>query len=64
MLKRLVREEEGQGLVEYGLILGLVAIVAITALSLMGTSIKDIFNTTKNEISAAKANVDSVAASN
>jgi len=64
MLKRLMREEEGQGLVEYGLILGLVAIVAITALSLMGTSIKDIFNTTKNEISAAKANVDSVASSN
>lgn len=32
-------EEEGQGLAEYGLILALVAVVAITALSGLGTSI-------------------------
>ena len=31
--------EEGQGLAEYGLILALVAVVAITALSGLGTAI-------------------------
>jgi Flp pilus assembly pilin Flp len=29
LLKRLVREEEGQGLVEYGLIIALIAILVI-----------------------------------
>ena len=38
-------KEKGQGLVEYALILVLVAIVVIAALSLLGPSISDIFNT-------------------
>ena len=33
------REEEGQGLVEYGLIIALIAVVCITALTLLGTNI-------------------------
>jgi pilus assembly protein Flp/PilA len=33
------RDEEGQGLAEYGLILALVAVVAITALTGLGTAI-------------------------
>ena len=36
--------EEGQGLVEYALILVLIAIVVIAALTLTGTSISNIFN--------------------
>jgi len=39
LIKRFVREEEGQGLVEYALILGLIAIVAIAALTTAGTNI-------------------------
>ena len=35
--------EEGQGLVEYALILVLIAIVVIVALQLLGTSVGDIF---------------------
>jgi len=35
--------EEGQGLVEYALILVLIAIVVIGALTLTGTTISDIF---------------------
>ena len=34
-----LRGEEGQGLSEYALILGLVAIVAVAALQLLGVSI-------------------------
>jgi pilus assembly protein Flp/PilA len=36
-------EEEGQGMVEYALILALVSIVAIAVLILLGPSIADIF---------------------
>lgn len=34
-----VREDEGQGLVEYGLIIGLVGVFAIVALKALGTNI-------------------------
>jgi pilus assembly protein Flp/PilA len=33
------KDEEGQALAEYALILGLIAIVAVTALMLLGTAI-------------------------
>ena len=35
----LYKDEEGQALAEYGLILGLIAVVAIAALTLLGTKI-------------------------
>ena len=39
------RDEEGQGLAEYALILALIAIVAITALIFLGEQIADILST-------------------
>lgn len=50
MLKRLWKEEKGQGMVEYGLILALVAVAAIAALSILGGNIRDIFNRVNDEI--------------
>ena len=44
--------EEGQGLVEYALILVLVSIVAITALKALGGSITGILNTIANTLSS------------
>ncbi len=38
-LKRLVREEEGQGLAEYALIIALVALAVVAALTGVGTQI-------------------------
>ena len=35
----LYKDEEGQALAEYGLILGLIAVVAIAALTLLGTAL-------------------------
>lgn len=35
----MARDEEGQALAEYGLILGLIAVVAIAALGLLGAAI-------------------------
>ncbi len=46
LMKALFAEEEGQGMTEYGLILGLIAIAAVVALGLVGdelvTTFKDI----------------------
>lgn len=39
----LLNEESGQGMVEYGLILALVAIVAISALVIVGNKVKGTF---------------------
>ncbi len=39
-----VRDEEGQGMVEYGLIIALVAIVVIAALVILGPKVANIFN--------------------
>ncbi|MGI5879192.1 MAG: Flp family type IVb pilin [Syntrophomonadaceae bacterium] len=41
VLKRLVLEDEGQGMAEYGLILALISIVVIIALTPMGEAIRD-----------------------
>jgi pilus assembly protein Flp/PilA len=44
------RDEEGQGLAEYALILALIAIIAIAALVLLGTQISTILNTIQEAI--------------
>lgn len=43
-LMGLLRDEEGQGMAEYGLILGLVAIVAIVGLGLLGQGLDTMFD--------------------
>ncbi len=44
------REEEGQGLAEYALILGLIAIVAILSLVFLGDTIADLMSYIGNTI--------------
>ena len=44
-LRGMRNDEEGQGLVEYALILSLVSIASIGALTLLGTSIGGVFDT-------------------
>ncbi len=44
------REEEGQGLAEYGLILALIAIVCIGALTLLGGNIANALNNVAGSI--------------
>jgi pilus assembly protein Flp/PilA len=45
LLQAVQRDEEGQGLAEYALILALIAIVAIAALLFLGSQIADILST-------------------
>jgi len=48
-----LRSEKGQALVEYGLILALVAIVCIGALTVLGTSVRDQIQAIADAISGA-----------
>ena len=42
-MKKFFMNEEGQGMVEYGLIIALVAVVVIGAVALLGTNVETIF---------------------
>lgn len=44
MLNNLFYEESGQALVEYGLILGLVSIVAVSSLTSIGNNLEKIYD--------------------
>lgn len=54
-LKRLIIEEEGQGLVEYGLIIGLVAIAAVVGLTAATTGINDLLKSIGTKLTGLKA---------
>jgi pilus assembly protein Flp/PilA len=47
---RVLRNEKGQGLTEYALIIALVAIVAVAALTLLGGQIDTIFGNITTEL--------------
>ena len=49
-LQSLRRREDGQALVEYALILGLIAVLAIGALTLLGGNITSILSTIANKV--------------
>ncbi|MGN0547580.1 MAG: Flp family type IVb pilin [Acutalibacteraceae bacterium] len=53
MLKNWLMDEDGQGMVEYALIIGLIAIVVIAALALLGPKIRDKFNDINKELDKA-----------
>lgn len=54
LLKRLWMEDDGQGMVEYGLIIALVAVVVIGALVVMGDSLSDTFNDIVDRLTPAE----------
>ena len=54
MLLNWFKDEEGQGMVEYGLIIALIAIVVIVALAALGPKIRDIFNRTNSALGTAE----------
>lgn len=45
------KKEKGQGLVEYALILALIAIVVIAVLAILGGKVQNKFNTVQNALS-------------
>jgi pilus assembly protein Flp/PilA len=53
LLKRLLRGERGVTAVEYGLIVALIAVAAITALSRTGNSFANVLNNASNNLKAS-----------
>ena len=49
-MKRLVNDESGQGMAEYGLILALVAVVVIVALTALGLGVFNQMEEVANEL--------------
>lgn len=45
LIARLRRSEEGASLVEYGLLVGLIAVIAVSAVTLLGTTVTGYFTT-------------------
>ncbi|MDQ3812481.1 MAG: Flp family type IVb pilin [Armatimonadota bacterium] len=52
MIKRFVIEEEGQTLVEYGLLVSLIALVVIGVLTVLGKKVSNSFNTAANSLNS------------
>ncbi|SFN94850.1 Flp family type IVb pilin [Proteiniclasticum ruminis] len=53
LLKRLWKEEEGQGLVEYGLILLLMVVIAVAVVGIFGDEIQGIYERIRDNIQGA-----------
>jgi len=43
MIRKSVADEEGQGMVEYALLIGLIALVVFTAIALIGPRVSSLF---------------------
>lgn len=46
----LLRNEDGATMVEYGLMIALIAVVCITAVALIGTNLSGLFNTVAGSV--------------
>ncbi len=53
LIARFVREDEGQDLVEYALLLALIALAAITAMGLLGTAINNKYESATGTLNSA-----------
>ncbi len=49
-IKAILKDESGQGMVEYGLILGLIAVAAVAVLVLLGPKISNMFAKASNSL--------------
>lgn len=53
MFQELIRDESGATAIEYGLIAALIAVAIIGALSVLGTSLSDLFTGVADTVDAA-----------
>ncbi len=53
MIKRFLQDDEGQTLVEYGLLVSLIALVVIGALTVLGNKVKNSFTTASESLSSS-----------
>lgn len=53
LLKRFIREESGATMVEYAVMIALIAVVAIATISLIGDQVNTAFTTVETELAGA-----------
>jgi len=51
MLKKLFTDETGQGLIEYGLVVALIAVIAIIAVRLFGDRVSGMYANSNDQVS-------------
>ena len=61
-IKAFMQSEKGAALVEYGILVGLIAVLAIAAVLALGEQVRDVFNTVESTVSTGLA--DAVEAQN
>ena len=52
MIQQFLKEEDGQTLVEYGLLISLIALVVIGVLTVMGRKIRNTYNAAGNQLTS------------
>jgi len=52
LLKRFVREEEGQDLIEYALLAGFISLVAVAAITQVGVGVNGVYNNINSQVQA------------
>ena len=53
LMARFVREEEGQDIIEYALLAGLIAVASYLLIQGIGTNINSVFSTVNSDLTAA-----------
>ena len=53
LFNRFVREEQGQDLIEYALLAGLISLASVIAITALGTAIQNKFTQVGNSVTAA-----------
>jgi pilus assembly protein Flp/PilA len=53
LLKRFIKEESGATMVEYAIMVALIAVVAIALISTIGGQVRDAFDNVSNELTEA-----------
>ena len=53
LFNRFVREEQGQDLIEYALLAGLISLASVVAITALGTAIQDKFDEVGGAVTAA-----------
>ena len=48
LVKRLIKEEEGQGMIEYVIIAAFISIIAIATIKLIGPKVQNVWNSVDN----------------
>jgi len=52
LMKRFVREDEGQDLIEYALLAGFISLVAVAAIKSVGTGVNGVYNNINSQVAA------------